>query len=176
MQHPEQYASLRDNLDTQLNPAVEEILRWASPVYHFRRTATAPTEIHGQEIAEGDKVVMWYISANRDESVFDDPFRFDITREPEEQVAFGGGGHHFCLGANLARMELQAHLRGGARRASPTCTSSPSPRSCARTSSAASSTWRWSTRPARGARRSARSRRTGHACRGACAVASGHGC
>ena len=63
MQHPEQYASLRDNLDTQLNPAVEEILRWASPVYHFRRTATAATEIHGQEIAEGDKVVMWYISA-----------------------------------------------------------------------------------------------------------------
>ena len=164
MQHPEQYASLRDNLDSQLTPAVEEILRWASPVYHFRRTTTAPTEIHGQEIAEGDKVVMWYISANRDESVFDDPFRFDITREPEEQVAFGGGGHHFCLGANLARMELQAHLRGGARRASPTCTWSPSPRSCARTSSAASSTWRWSTRPAPGARRRASSQHRRRAC------------
>jgi cholest-4-en-3-one 26-monooxygenase len=107
MQHPEQYAYLRDNLDTALNPAIEEILRWASPVYYFRRTATAPTEIHGREIAEGDKVVMWYISANRDESVFEDPFRFDITREPAEQVAFGGGGHHFCLGANLARMELR---------------------------------------------------------------------
>ncbi len=66
-----------------------------------------PTEIRGREIAEGDKVVMWYISANRDEAVFDDPFRFDITRDPEEQVAFGGGGHHFCLGANLARMELK---------------------------------------------------------------------
>jgi cholest-4-en-3-one 26-monooxygenase len=76
-------------------------------VYHFRRTATAPTELHGREIAEGDKVVMWYISANRDEAVFEDPFRFDITREPSEQVAFGGGGHHFCLGANLARMELR---------------------------------------------------------------------
>jgi cholest-4-en-3-one 26-monooxygenase len=107
MQHPEQYASLRDNLDTQLNPAVEEILRWASPVYHFRRTATAPAEIHGQEIAAGDKVVMWYISANRDESVFDDPFRFDITRDPNPHIAFGGGGPHFCLGAQLARMEIQ---------------------------------------------------------------------
>ncbi len=107
MQHPEQYASLRQDLDAQLNPAVEEILRWASPVYHFRRTATRPTEIRGQEVADGDKVVMWYISANRDEEVFDDPFRFDITRDPEEQVAFGGGGHHFCLGANLARMELK---------------------------------------------------------------------
>jgi cholest-4-en-3-one 26-monooxygenase len=107
MQNPEQYASLRENLDTQLDPAIEEILRWASPVYHFRRTATAPAEIHGQEIAAGDRVVMWYISANRDEAVFDDPFRFDITRQPAEQVAFGGGGHHFCLGANLARMELK---------------------------------------------------------------------
>src|SRR6478672_8153436 len=107
MQHPEQYAHLRDHLDTALNPAIEEILRWASPVYHFRRTATAPTELQGREIADGDKVVMWYISANRDEAVFEDPFRFDITREPSEQVAFGGGGHHFCLGANLARMELR---------------------------------------------------------------------
>jgi cholest-4-en-3-one 26-monooxygenase len=106
MQHPEQYAQLRDNLDTALSPAIEEILRWASPVYHFRRTTTAPAEIGGREIAEGDKVVMWYISANRDEDVFADPFRFDITREPSEMVAFGGGGHHFCLGANLARMEL----------------------------------------------------------------------
>jgi cholest-4-en-3-one 26-monooxygenase len=107
MEHPEQYAHLRDNLDTALDPAIEEILRWASPVYHFRRTTTAATELHGRELAAGDKVVMWYISANRDESVFDDPFRFDVTREPSEMVAFGGGGHHFCLGANLARMELR---------------------------------------------------------------------
>jgi cholest-4-en-3-one 26-monooxygenase len=111
MQHPEQYASLRDDPDTRMAPAVEEILRWASPVYHFRRTATRATEIRGREIAEGDKVVMWYISANRDEDVFDDPFRFDITREAQEQVAFGGGGHHFCLGANLARMELNLIFR-----------------------------------------------------------------
>jgi cholest-4-en-3-one 26-monooxygenase len=111
MQHPEQYGALRDDLDGRIDPAIEEILRWASPVYHFRRTATRPAEIRGREIAEGDKVVMWYISANRDESVFDDPFRFDITRAADEQVAFGGGGHHFCLGANLARMELQLIFR-----------------------------------------------------------------
>ena len=94
------------------------------------------------EIKEGDKVVIWYISANRDEDVFDDPFRFDITRDPNEHVAFGGGGPHFCLGANLARMELQlifeemldAHPRHAARRRARAC--------CARTSSAASSTCR----------------------------------
>ena len=80
MQNPEQYAALRDDLDSELDRAIEEILRWATPVYHFRRTATADTELHGREIAEGDKVVMWYISANRDEAVFDDPFRFDIAR------------------------------------------------------------------------------------------------
>jgi cholest-4-en-3-one 26-monooxygenase len=106
MQHPEQYQLLRENPEL-LDGAVEEILRWASPVYHFRRTATADTEIHGQEIAADDKVVMWYISANRDETVYDDPFRFDITRTGNEHVAFGGGGTHFCLGANLARAELR---------------------------------------------------------------------
>jgi cholest-4-en-3-one 26-monooxygenase len=110
MQHPEQYRALRDDPEL-LGPAIEEILRWASPVYHFRRTATADTEIRGQAIAKGDKVVMWHISANRDEEVFEDPFRFDITRSPNEQVAFGGGGLHFCLGANLARMELRLILR-----------------------------------------------------------------
>ncbi len=111
MQHPEQYAALREDPDARMKPAIEEILRWASPVYHFRRTTTRAAELGGREFAEGDKVVMWYISANRDEAVFDDPFRFDITRDAEEQVAFGGGGHHFCLGANLARMELQLIFR-----------------------------------------------------------------
>jgi cholest-4-en-3-one 26-monooxygenase len=110
MQHPEQYAALREDPDL-LGPAIEEILRWASPVYHFRRTAMADTEIRGQAIAKGDKVVMWHISANRDEEVFADPYRFDITRSPNEQVAFGGGGLHYCLGANLARMELRLILR-----------------------------------------------------------------
>ena len=106
MQHPEQYQLLRENPEL-LDGAVEEILRWASPVYYFRRTAMADTVIHGQEIAKDDKVVMWYISANRDETVYDDPFRFDITRTGNEHVAFGGGGTHFCLGANLARAELR---------------------------------------------------------------------
>jgi cholest-4-en-3-one 26-monooxygenase len=106
MQNPDQYKMLVDNPEL-LNGAVEEVLRWASPVLHFRRTATADTVINGQEIKKDDKIVMWYISANRDETVFEDPFRFDITRTPNEHVAFGGGGTHFCLGANLARAELR---------------------------------------------------------------------
>ncbi len=106
MQNPEQYKMLVENPEL-LDGAVEEVLRWASPVYHFRRTATADTVINGQEIAADDKVVMWYISANRDENVFSDPFTFDITRNQGEHVAFGGGGTHYCLGANLARAELR---------------------------------------------------------------------
>jgi cholest-4-en-3-one 26-monooxygenase len=74
---------------------------------HFRRTVTAPASVGGQDLKEGDKVVIWYISANRDDSVFDEPFTFDITRAPNPHVAFGGGGPHFCLGANLARLEIR---------------------------------------------------------------------
>ena len=106
MQNPDQYKMLVENPEL-LDGAVEEVLRWASPVYHFRRTAMADTVINGQEIAQGDKVVMWYISANRDENIYQDPFSFDITRTGNEHVAFGGGGTHFCLGANLARAELR---------------------------------------------------------------------
>jgi cholest-4-en-3-one 26-monooxygenase len=105
-QHPRAYQEMRDNPDSRKR-AVEEILRWASPVYHFRRTATRDVEIRGRQIKAGDKVVLWYISANRDEEVFDRPFEFDISRSPNDHVAFGGGGPHFCLGANLARMELR---------------------------------------------------------------------
>jgi cholest-4-en-3-one 26-monooxygenase len=105
VEHPEQLAMLRK--DHSLLPgAVDEMLRWASPVMHFRRTATRDHELGGQLIKEGDKVVIWYISANRDEKAFEDPFTFDITRSPNEHVAFGGGGPHFCLGANLARLEI----------------------------------------------------------------------
>jgi cholest-4-en-3-one 26-monooxygenase len=103
--HPEQYRMLVS--DPSLVPsATEEILRWASPVMYFRRNVTRDTEVHGQPMKAGDKVGIWYISANRDESVFENPFTFDIKRTPNEHVAFGGGGPHFCLGANLARMEM----------------------------------------------------------------------
>lgn len=107
MQNPDQYKDLVANLDTKLDRAIEEILRWATPVYHFRRTVQDDHELGGQHIAKGDKVVMWHVSADRDETVFADPFRFDIERWPNEHIAFGGGGAHFCLGANLARMELK---------------------------------------------------------------------
>jgi cytochrome P450 len=105
IEHPDQ----RDLLlsDPSLVPgAIEEMLRWYSPVIHFRRTARVDTELGGQKIAAGDKVVVYYPSANRDEDVFPDPDRFDITRTPNEHVAFGSGPH-FCLGASLARMELR---------------------------------------------------------------------
>ena len=106
LEHPDQMQLLRDNPEL-LDPAIEEILRWATPVINFRRTATCATEVGGQAIAEGDALVMYYMSANRDETVFEDPFTFDITRDPNDHIAFGGGGAHHCLGANLARLELQ---------------------------------------------------------------------
>ena len=83
---------------------VEEILRWANPLHYFRRTATADTELRGVEIAAGDKVAMYYTSANRDEDVFADPQRFDIHRHPNPHLSFGIG-EHFCLGVHLARLE-----------------------------------------------------------------------
>jgi cytochrome P450 len=91
--------------------AVEEIIRWASPVIYMRRTVTQDTELDGQKLNEGDKVALWYASANRDEEVFDDPFCFDVTRTPNEHVGFGGPGPHFCLGANLARREITVMFR-----------------------------------------------------------------
>ncbi|TYC10540.1 cytochrome P450 [Actinomadura syzygii] len=104
--HPEQAERLRE--DPGLMPgAVEEFLRWASPVYHFRRTATRDTVMGGARIREGDKVVLWFASGNRDENVFDDPDRFDVTRTPNDHIAFGKGGPHYCLGAALARLEMR---------------------------------------------------------------------
>ncbi|MBM4266739.1 MAG: cytochrome P450 [Deltaproteobacteria bacterium] len=105
LDHPDQLETLRRDPDA-MRPAVEEILRWSSPVAYFARRATRDTEIRGVKISEGDRVTLWYPSANRDEEVFEDPFRFDIGRAPNHHVAFGGGGAHFCLGANLARREI----------------------------------------------------------------------
>ncbi len=105
LDNPDQLESLRREPEA-IPVAVEEILRWASPVSYFARRTTRATEIRGVPIAEGDRVTMWYPSANRDEDVFAEPFRFDIRRSPNPHVAFGGSGAHFCLGANLARREM----------------------------------------------------------------------
>ncbi len=107
--HPEQKQLLLDDPATHMAPAVEEIVRWSTPVVHFRRTVTEPVELpSGRHAFEaGDKVVLWYNSANRDEDAFDRPFEFDVTREPNEHLGFGAGGPHFCLGANLARREVR---------------------------------------------------------------------
>lgn len=109
--HPDAMVQLRGNSQEGLPTALEELLRWVSPVTYMRRTATVDTEIGGRSIAAGDKVVMYYGSANRDETVFDDADRLDLRRSPNDHVAFGGGGPHFCLGAHLARAEAGALLR-----------------------------------------------------------------
>jgi cholest-4-en-3-one 26-monooxygenase len=106
-EHPEQWKLLVDDPEAHIATAVEEIVRWASPVIYFRRNVTKDTVIRGQEIKAGDKVAVYYGSANRDEDVFDRPFEFDITRNPNPQIGFGGGGPHHCLGHNLARLEIR---------------------------------------------------------------------
>jgi cholest-4-en-3-one 26-monooxygenase len=106
IEHPDQWRRLRRDRSL-LDTAVEEFLRWVTPVVHFRRTAVRDVELRGQKIREGQKVVMFYPSANRDEWVFDDPDRFDVGRIDNPHVAFGIG-EHYCMGANLARMEIRA--------------------------------------------------------------------
>jgi cytochrome P450 len=108
LQHPDQLAALRADR-SRLPGAVEEILRWANPLHQFRRTATSDTQIAGVDVAEGDKVAMYYTSANRDDAVFDDPQRFDTTRSPNPHLSFGIG-EHFCLGVHLARLEGRVFL------------------------------------------------------------------
>jgi cholest-4-en-3-one 26-monooxygenase len=106
MDHPDQRQRLLDD-PTMMTTAVDEILRWSSPVMQFRRTVMQDTEIRGVKIKEGDKVVIYYGSANRDEDIFPDADAFDVGRDPNPHVAFGPGGPHFCLGANLARLEIR---------------------------------------------------------------------
>ncbi|GMU79566.1 MAG: cytochrome P450 [Acidimicrobiia bacterium] len=105
-EHPDQMERMRRD-PAVIPTAVEEILRWSSPVAYFRRTATEDVEIGGVPIAAGERVSVWYPSANRDAEVFADPYRFDITRTENPHVTFGGGGVHYCLGANLAKREIR---------------------------------------------------------------------
>ena len=106
-EHPEQWRRLCSGGARVSETFPDEIVRWVSPVNLFRRTAVQDTELGRQRIAEGDKVVVFYASANRDESVFADPYTFDVLRDPNPHIGFGGGGPHFCLGAHLARLELR---------------------------------------------------------------------
>ena len=111
-EYPDQKQVWMDDFDAVAPTAVEEIVRWATPVIHFRRTVTQDgVRLGDHEFSEGEKVVLFYSSANRDEDVFDDPYRFDVRREPNPHVGFGGPGPHFCLGAHLARREITVMFR-----------------------------------------------------------------
>ncbi|MBI3213406.1 MAG: cytochrome P450 [Mycobacterium sp.] len=110
-QFPDQRKLLVQDYDGLIKPAIEEFVRWVTPVMTFRRTVTQDTELRGQEIKEGEWVMMMYSSANRDERVFTDPYTFDIQRKPNNHLGFGGGGPHFCMGSFLAKMQLEAFFR-----------------------------------------------------------------
>ncbi len=110
-QEPDQLADLRGDLDAVLPSAIEELLRYVSPVVHMRRRATRDTALRGTQIAAGDRVVMYYGAANRDPEVFDRPHELDVRRTPNHHLAFGGGGPHFCMGAAIARIEVEELLR-----------------------------------------------------------------
>ena len=109
--YPEQREIWAADFEGVALTAVEEIVRWATPVIQFRRTATKDTELRGQKIREGEKVLLWYCSANRDEEKFQYPFKFDVQRTPNEHIGFGGPGPHFCMGAHLARREITVMFR-----------------------------------------------------------------
>jgi cytochrome P450 len=106
--NPDQRALILEDPDGRLPTAVEEFVRWATPVLTFRRTTTREVEVQGQRLAPGEKVVLFYQSANRDDQAFEDPWRFDVTRDPNRHLGFGGGGPHYCLGASLARAQLRS--------------------------------------------------------------------
>ncbi len=106
---PEARKLLVEDFDAHAGTAAEEMVRWATPVMTFRRTATRDTELNGLQISAGDWIGMFYESGNRDEAVFADPWTFDVTRNPNPHVGFGGGGPHFCMGSMLAKTQLR-HL------------------------------------------------------------------
>ena len=106
--HPEQRETLWSDPEKYLDTAVEEMIRHASPIIQFRRTLACDDELGGRTLARGEKVVLYFCSANRDEAVFEDPYAFDVSRDPNPHLGFGGGGPHFCLGAHLARQEMRA--------------------------------------------------------------------
>ena len=114
--YPELFNQVKNSGDELYDTAVDELIRWASPTMHFRRTATADFEIHGKKIKEGDKVVMWFVSGNRDDAAFDKPYDIDLTRTPNRHIAFGQGGPHVCLGMWLARLEVKVVLQEMAKR------------------------------------------------------------
>jgi cytochrome P450 family 142 subfamily A polypeptide 1 len=107
IQNPDQKRKLAADPKRHMLPAVEEMLRWVSPIQNMNRTATRDTELRGQKIREGDRLLLLYPSGNRDDKEFSEPDRLDITREPNRHIAFGGFGTHHCLGASLARLELK---------------------------------------------------------------------
>jgi cholest-4-en-3-one 26-monooxygenase len=113
---PDQWELYKSDPDKYADTMVDEVVRWATPVLNFRRQAMRDYEIGGVKIKEDDKVVMWHIAANRDPRAFDDPWTFDITRSPNDHVGFGGGGPHYCLGSNLAKMEIRLMFKGIAER------------------------------------------------------------
>jgi len=114
LDHPAELEMLQQD-ETLLPTANEEILRWSSPVTHFARVATEESELGGKLIRKGDRVALWFPSANRDEEVFADPYIFDIRRSPNEHIAFSKG-EHYCAGAHLARLELRLMLKALLRR------------------------------------------------------------
>jgi cytochrome P450 len=104
--HPDQWQRLRDDPEL-MRPAAEEMLRYGSPTMHFRRTAMRDLELRDAQVREGDKVVVWFVSGNFDEEIFESPERFDVGRDPNPHMAFGSGGPHVCIGAHLARLEVR---------------------------------------------------------------------
>jgi cholest-4-en-3-one 26-monooxygenase len=114
-EHPEQWDRLRADPGL-LGTATDEVVRWSCPTHFMRRTATADTELGGAKIRAGDKVVLWYVSGNRDEAEFADPDVFDVGRSPNRHLSFGRGGPHLCLGVHLARLEVNVVLAALARR------------------------------------------------------------